>query len=128
MRWDWKTPRSPQQWAKRRHTELDDGRFDRLCQAVRRHAFTCEEARRCLGYLQTNRARMRYPEFQTQGLCASSGVVEAGCKTVIGTRLKRAGMHWTLRGSNAIIALRCSRLSGRFEDFWERRSQRKAAA
>jgi hypothetical protein len=56
-------------------------------------------------------------------------VVEAGCKVVIGTRLKRAGMHWTVKGANAIIALRCSKLSGRFEDFWERRSdQSKLAA
>jgi len=55
-------------------------------------------------------------------------VVEAGCKIVIGTRLKRAGMHWSVKGANAIIALRCSKLSGRFEDFWERRSVRKQAA
>ena len=48
---------------------------------------------------------------------------------VIGTRLKRAGMHWTVKGANAIVALRCNKLSGRFEDFWERRSdQMKAAA
>ena len=84
-------------------------------------------ARRCLHYFQTNRERMRYPEFHAQGLCTSSGVVEAGCKVAIGTRLKRAGMHWTKQGSNAIIALRCSRLSGRFQDFWERRSERRAA-
>jgi hypothetical protein len=45
----------------------------------------------------------------------------------IGTRLKRSGMHWTVRGANAIIALRCSKLSGRFQDFWERRSERIAA-
>jgi len=55
-------------------------------------------------------------------------VVEAGCKIVIGTRLKRAGMHWSVKGANAIIALRCSKLSGRFEDFWERRSVRKQSA
>jgi hypothetical protein len=61
--------------------------------------------------------------------CTSTRVVEAGCKVVIGTRLKRAGMHWTVKGANTIIALRCSRLGGRFEDFWERRSdQRKTAA
>jgi hypothetical protein len=72
---------------------------------------------------------MRYPKFHQQGFCASTGVVGAGCKVVIVTRLKRAGMHWTLKGANAIIALRCSKLSGRFEDFWERRSdQMKAAA
>ena len=65
---------------------------------------------------------MRYPEFRAQGLCVSSGVVEAGCKVAIGTRLKRAGMRWTVSGADAIIALRCCQLSGRFEDFWERRS------
>lgn len=59
--------------------------------------------------------------------CTSTGVVEAGCKVAIGTRLKRSGMHWTLYGSNAIIALRCCRLSGRFQDFWERRSEARAA-
>jgi hypothetical protein len=70
---------------------------------------------------------MRYPEFHQAGLCTSTGVVEAGCKVAIGTRLKRAGMHWTLRGSNAIIALRCCKLSGRFQDFWEHHTQKKAA-
>ena len=54
--------------------------------------------------------------------------MEAGCKVAIGTRLKRAGMHWTVAGANAIIALRCAELSGRLEDFWERRSQPVEAA
>ncbi len=115
------------QWAKRRHAELDAGRFDALLQAISHQIPTCPEARPCLQYFQTNRRRMRYPEFHERGLCTSTGVVEAGCKLAIGTRLKRSGMHWTLHGSNAIIALRCCRLSGRFQDFWERRSEAKAA-
>ncbi len=114
-------------WAQRRHQELDEGRWRSLTQAVARHAARSPEARNCLQYLERNRHRLRYPEFHAQHLCTSSGVLEAGCKVVIGTRLKRSGMHWTVRGSNAIIALRCYRLSGRFEDFWERRSQRRAA-
>lgn len=109
-------------WAQRRQAELDTGRFDALLATLRRRASTCADARRNLHYFQTNRHRMRYPDFHAQGLCTSTGVVEAGCKVAIGTRLKRAGMHWTLRGSNAIIALRCCKLSGRFQDFWERRS------
>jgi hypothetical protein len=111
-------------WAERRHAELDEGRFDTLLAALNRQADRSEEARLCLNYLRTNRHRMRYPEFRKQGLCTSTGVVEAGCKVAIGTRLKRAGMHWTVPGANAIIALRCTRLSGRFEDFWSRRSQK----
>lgn len=121
------SPQAPQ-WARRRHAELDAGDFSALLRAVRRHADTCEEARKCFQYLHRNRARMRYPRLEAQGLCTSTGVVEAGCKVVVGTRLKRAGMHWTVRGSNAIIALRCSRLSGRFQDFWERRTDTRKAA
>ena len=56
----------------------------------------------------------------------SSAVVESGCKLAIGTRLKRAGMRRTVAGANAIIALRCCKLSGRFEEFWERRAARAA--
>lgn len=121
---------SPQahQWARRRHEELDTGRFPDLLRAVKRHADSCDEARKCFQYLHRNRDRMRYPQFHAQGLCTSTGVVEAGCKVAVGTRLKRAGMHWTIRGSNAIIALRCSRLSGRFQDFWERRADARKAA
>jgi hypothetical protein len=120
------TPRAFQ-WADRRKEELDTGKFRALLTAIRRQVPRSEDARRCLHYFQTNRERMRYPEFHAQGLCTSTGVVEAGCKVAIGTRLKRAGMHWTVHGSNAIIALRCSKLSGRFQDFWERRTERKAA-
>jgi len=111
-----------EQWAKQRRDELDEGKIDDILAALQLHVHTNEEARKCLQYLTRNRSRMRYPEFREQGLCVASGVVEAGCKLAIGTRLKRAGMHWTVAGADAIIALRCCKLSGRFEDFWERRS------
>lgn len=72
-------------------------------------------------YLTKNRDRMRYADFRAQGLFVGSGVVEAGCKTVIGQRLKQSGMEWSVRGANDIIALRCAMLSGRLEDYWESR-------
>jgi len=121
-------------WAKARHAELDVGRLSQIVAALaaqyraRRDPAKRQALRKCIGYLWANRRRMRYPHFQAQGLCTSSAVVEAGCKVSIGTRLKRAGMHWTVRGANAIIALRCCKLSGRFEDFWERRAERHRAA
>ena len=101
---------------------MDQGRLDALLAALRDHSQTTDEARTCIDYLTRNRPRMRYPRFRAMGLCVSSGVVEAGCKHTIGARLKRAGMHWSVAGANAIIALRCCKLSGRFEDFWERRA------
>ena len=116
------------QWARERHEELDEGDLAALLQALRVHAEANDEARKCLDYVTRNRSRMRYPEFRAAGLCVSSGVVEAGCKVAIGTRLKRAGMHWTLSGADAIIALRCCQLSGCFEDFWKRRSRATAGS
>ncbi len=122
-------PEAGQPWIEQRYDELDAGGLRSLVQALRPYAGQYKEARECIHYICNNRRRMRYPRFDQQGLCSSTGVVEAGCKVVIGTRLKRAGMHWTVAGANSIIALRCSKLSGRFEDFWERRSdQMKVAA
>lgn len=107
-------------WTQARWDELDAGSLDDLQAALQTHTGDSEEARKCLGYIVNNRGRMRYPEFEAEGLCTSSGVTEGGCKSVIGTRLKRSGMHWTVPGAEAIIALRCCILSGRFQDTWER--------
>lgn len=115
------------QWIQRRYDELEEGRMQPLLKALDRHAAKHKEALECADYIRNNRDRMRYAEFHEQGLCTSTGVVEAGCKVVIGTRLKRPGMHWTVSGANAIIALRCCKLNGRYEDFWERRSEPVAA-
>ena len=113
------------QWARDRRAELDAGRLRAVVAALRIHVETTPEARRCIHYVFGNRHRMRYPQFRAKGLCISSGVVEAGCKQ-IGARFKRAGMRWTVAGANAIIALRCCILSGRFEDFWETRAANAA--
>jgi len=110
------------QWIQRRYDELDEGRIEPFLQALDQRAPEYDEARKCAEYFRHNRERIRYPEFHAQGLCTATGVVEAGRKVAIGTRLKRSGMHWTESGANAIIALRRSRLSGRYEDFRERRS------
>jgi hypothetical protein len=72
-------------------------------------------------YFAHNATRMNYPGFRKQHLFVGSGVIEAGCKTVIGHRLKQSGMFWTVNGANSILALRCSHLNGRFEDYWEGR-------
>jgi hypothetical protein len=115
-------------WATARCTELDDGKLQAIIRALRPYINSSEEAAKCALYIFRNRRRMRYPKFHAQGLCTSTGVLEAGCKVAIGTRLKRAGMHWSVSGANAIIALRCAKLSARFEDFWGRRSTPLKAA
>jgi hypothetical protein len=114
-------------WAKRRHAELDRGDLKNLLRALRRQAVRSAEARNCIVYLETNRQRLDYQRFEAAGLCTSTAVVESGCKLAVWTRFKRSGMHWTVNGANAILALRCCRLSGRFEGFWERRRLSAAA-
>ena len=116
------------QWARERRDELDSGDIESVLCALRVHSPKDDEARTCVDYVDGNRERTRYAVFRAAGPCTSIGVVEAGCKRAIGTRCKRTGMHWTVAGVDAIIALRCCKLSGRFEDFWERRSAGRAAA
>jgi hypothetical protein len=86
-----------------------------------------EKIRTEADYFEKNAERMRYPGFRRQHLFVGSGVIEAGCKTVIGSRLKQSGMFWTVRGANATLALRCAHLNGRFEDYWEERREAPAA-
>jgi hypothetical protein len=104
---------------------LDKGRIEKLVTALRSikscNLELAEKIRTEADYFERNAERMRYPKFRRQHLFVGSGVIEAGCKTVIGSRLKRSGMFWTVRGANAILALRCCQISGRFEDYWEGR-------
>lgn len=110
-------------WAMKRREELDQGEVEKVMAAIKRLSPDTEEGKavvsRELGYFESNKQRMRYADFRKQGLFVGSGVVEAGCRTVIGQRLKQSGMRWTVRGANNIIALRCCLLSNRWEDFWE---------
>jgi len=104
---------------------LDEGKIKDLVAALRSidssSSEVAEKIRIEAGYFENNAARMRYPEFRSQHLFVGTGVIEAGCKTVIGSRCKQSGMFWTVRGANAILALRCTHLNGRFEDYWEAR-------
>jgi hypothetical protein len=109
-------------WAQIRKDELDAGDVDAIVHELTPYVSHHDEARLCRDYLEHNRDRLTYPAFEAQGLCTTTAVVEAGCKITVGTRLKRSGMHWTVHGANAILALRCSILSRRFDDFWRRRT------
>jgi hypothetical protein len=101
---------------------LDEGKVEDLVVALRvidsSNPELAEKIRIEAGYLESNAERMRYPKFRRQHLFVGSGVIEAGCKTVIGSRCKQSGMFWTVRGANAILTLRCCQINGRFEDYW----------
>lgn len=112
-------------WVKRFQQKLDDGKIKRLVADLRSLSTSNRELRKAIeteaDYYEKNAHRMRYPEFRRQGLFVGSGVVEAGCKTLIGSRFKMSGMFWTVKGANAILALRCNLLNGDFENYWHQR-------
>ncbi len=104
---------------------LDEGKIEDLVSALRSIETGCvetaEEIRTKSTYFENHAERMRYPKFRRQHLFVGSGVIEAGCKTMIGSRCKQSGMFWTVRGANAILALRYCQFNARFEDYWEAR-------
>jgi hypothetical protein len=106
------------EWLAARLEDLDYGYIDGIAAAARKFPLTGikkDELDTALGYFENNAPRMRYHWFRQCGLFVGSGVVEASCKSVIGQRLKQAGMHWTVSGADAIIALRCQEASSTWE-------------
>lgn len=102
------------EWLAARLEDLDYGYIDGITAATRKYPLVGvkkDEIDTALGYFENNSPRMRYHWFRQCGLFVGSGVVEASCKTVIGHRLKQSGMHWTVNGADAIIALRCQQAS-----------------
>lgn len=102
---------------------LESGRIGQLTKTIREHLPRSGERRRqgltTIQYFEENAAHMRYAKFKEKGFFVGSGVIEAGCRSVIGQRLKKSGMFWSVKGANAIIASRCCQFSHRFESFWE---------
>lgn len=121
------TPEGKSWFAKQRLILRDDVRgVNRVLQSIRnqrtrrrleagKRAATVQEV---VGYFHRNRERMRYWEYKRRGLPIGSGVVEAGCKVVVGQRMKRSGMRWSARGGQHILNLRTLVLSGRWDAFW----------
>jgi hypothetical protein len=105
---------------------LDEGNIEAIVQEARellsKAPNAARDVRTQIAYFEKNKTRMRYADFYAQGLFVGSGVIEAGCKTLVAQRLKQSGMEWTVRGANTIIALRCAVQSNRFEEYWESRA------
>jgi hypothetical protein len=83
-----------------------------------------------VGYIGNNVHRMDYPRYVANGWSIGSGAVESACKTVVGQRLKLAGMRWRAYGTDAVCHLRALYKSekGQWQAFWQRDiSQKKAA-
>lgn len=89
---------------------------------ARKSAALKEQLETTRRYFTNNLHRMDYPEYQARGWQIGSGVVESACKTVVGQRLKGAGMRWSVAGAHALCHVRALYRSekGQWDAFWER--------
>jgi hypothetical protein len=78
-----------------------------------------KEAKRQIAYFEKNRKRMLYAAFRAAGYFIGSGVIEAGCRTVVGARLKQSGMFWSTPGAENVMSIRAALLSNRFDAYWD---------
>jgi len=80
-----------------------------------------------LTYFRNHHERMDYPFYRSQGWQIGSGPVESGCKTVVGQRMKLAGMRWREYGTDGVCHLRAlfKSDSGQWDAFWERKVNKR---
>ncbi len=113
-------------WAK----QLLQDKVEKLIAQVRKECAgtsRSEAVEKELAYFVNNVERMQYGTYRRQGFFIGSGVVEAGCKTVIGSRCKQSGMFWSEPGAENVLALRCVQASRRLDQFWKERLNNHAA-
>lgn len=110
-----------EQWARRGAARLEAQGPEGLLRSLRewRGRGLSTTARQVIGqelrYFRRNRRRMQDPQYRAAGMMIGSGPVEAACKVVVGTRLKRAGMRWSEPGADAVLAARTAVLAGDYE-------------
>jgi hypothetical protein len=118
-------------WLAARLEDLDDGDVGAILAAGRDLHFIgslSSERDKALAYFEHNAHRMRYQHFRDLGMFVGSGVVEAGCKSLVGQRLKLSGMRWTLAGATGITTLRCLDAGDRWQEIWQRPRSQTAPA
>jgi hypothetical protein len=97
---------------------------DLIAAAARRHQHVGpqpdDSLAKHLAYFANHKDKMRYRTYREQGLFYGSGVVEGGCRAVIGQRLKESGMHWGEQGATNVTVLRCALMSNRWDECWDR--------
>ena len=84
--------------------------------------------RRLIKHLTLNLDKLNYADYLARGLPIGSGPVEASCKTLVGSRLKRSGMRWSRQGGQEVLNLRVHVLSERWDVFWNVYQESKIAA
>jgi hypothetical protein len=80
-----------------------------------------KELKKAIGFIanQNEQGRMHYAEAQRRNYPIGTGITEAAAKTVVGTRMKRAGSRFSQHGGQTVMTFRAALLSERFEALHE---------
>lgn len=126
-------------WVESRKDELRHGKLDEMFTAI--EALKQEigksgpgtSGRRdrvaaALRYLRGHRDRLLYHELLAADLDVATGAVEGAVNHVIGMRLDRSMMRWSLSRAENAVALRCVLINGHWDDEFTAQVEAKHAA
>jgi hypothetical protein len=117
------------EWAEATMTRLYMGKVSAVLGGLRRMQPTSDEAAQAIAngweYLNAHRGRTHYRRFRRGGYPLGSGGIESSNKFICHVRLKRSGAWWYEVNSNQMLALRCAKYNGTFDQVFARHQQRQ---
>lgn len=123
-------PLRAQEWAEATLTRLYLGKVAQVLGGLRRMQPISDEALKaidhCWIYLNAHRGRTTYRTFRRGGYPLGSGGMESANKFICHVRLKRSGAWWYEANSNQMLALRCAKYNGTFDQVFRRLRCQKA--
>lgn len=112
------------QWVGQHETLLWQGQYPRVLELLEQERKRTRSLpkHQAIGeletYLHNQGPRLAYDRFRQAGYDIGSGRVEAACKHVVATRMKRSGMMWSDPGAQEMLSLRTAYLNGWWEQIW----------
>jgi hypothetical protein len=120
------------EWVEATLTRLYLGKISAVLGGLGRMQATSEEARQailnCWAFLDKHRGRTHYLQLRRGGYPLGSGGIESSNKFICHTRLKRSGAWWYEVNCNQMLALRCAKYNGTFDQVFVRHRERLQAA
>ena len=116
--------REQQRWMSRMKEANPDEMLQEIRNLLAAEGFSSEVTEKVeskVAYFENHAGRTEYGKFRAKGYFIGSGVIEAGCKCVVGRRLKQSGMFWSETGAENLLSLRCLVLGPHDADAWAAR-------
>ena len=116
------------EWVEATLTRLYLGKVGLVLGGLKRMQAQSDEAAKaianCWDYLDEHRGRTTYRKLRRGGYPLGSGGIESSNKFICHVRLKRSGAWWYESNSNQMLALRCAKYNGTFDQVFARHQQR----